>query len=111
LNTKVIPQLGPATALVQLLTEHPELQRLRWSISPDGHLSGSAMTMAEDPRPAMAAYAAALGGKHMEFWPTDASVQQMFSIWLHVAWRDVELSLWMGCPVALALREVAQVAA
>lgn len=111
MSSHPIEQVGPALALAQLLTEHPELHKLRWSLSPDGHLSGSHMTMAEDPRPAMAAYTAALGGTAMEFWPMDASEHQMFSIYLPVTWRDVELSLWMGCPVALASREVAQVAA
>lgn len=36
-----IPQLGPVLVLQALLTEHPELPPMHWSLDADGRISGS----------------------------------------------------------------------
>lgn len=87
------PQAGPAIALAWLLTDHPDLLPLRWSVSPDGFLAGSAMDLPCDPRPLMDAFVAVLGGRPQTVWSADGSC----SSWLPTRWRDVELSVTLGC--------------
>ena len=61
MKTNSNPQLGPATALVQLLTEHPELPSVSWDIQSGdrpvlhGHVHRGDMG-------ALRSYAEALGG-------------------------------------------------
>lgn len=100
MKNKSNSQLGPATALAQLQAEHPNLPKVAWHLAANGHLSGSAMCMTTDPRPAMAAFAEVLGGVPSETWPLEGAESRMFSVWLHVTWRDVPLSVWMGCDVS-----------
>lgn len=100
-KAKQSQQAAPATALAQLIAGHPELPKVAWHLTADGHLAGSAMQMTKDPRQAMTAYVEVLGGESREVWPAEGSESQTFSTWLHVTWRDVPLSIWLGCDVAL----------
>lgn len=106
------PQLGAATALVQLQTEHPELPELFWTITLSGRLSGSRFN-AFDARAAMHAFVAVVGGEPYEMRrpsKDDEPGETTFTTILDVTWRDVRLYLAMGCDAAL-LAEAAQVAA
>jgi hypothetical protein len=96
------PQRGPATALAQLLAENPALPPIRWALDADGHLSGSAMCLAVDARPVMAAYAAVLGGTPDEHWHAQPGKAPSFSSWLFTTWRDVPVSVTVGCSAELA---------
>lgn len=107
------PQLGPATALVQLLTEHPELPEMFWTFNPGGWWSGSLHEATIDARAVMAQFVAVVGGEPHEMTrpaKEDESGTERFSTVLHVTWRDVHLYLSMSCDAA-SLAEVAQVAA
>jgi hypothetical protein len=74
------PQLGPAMALVALRTEHPELPPTRWTLAPDGHLSG---TIRDEQ--AFLAYVEVLG---VDFLLPMVWGQQLFT-----TWHDVRMSL------------------
>ncbi|MEU5624223.1 hypothetical protein [Streptomyces tendae] len=100
-----IPQLGPATALVQLLSEHPELQAAGWSIDSvnatlHGHLHEGGMA-------ALAAYANVLGGSIRAGHEYTFQGQRLRSHQLRSVWRDVPVEVALALPVA----ESAQVAA
>lgn len=99
MKTNPSPQQSPVTALAQLLAEHPDLTPIRWEISAAGHLSGLAMCLAFDPRPAMAGYAAVLGGTPDAVWSPETGG---FSTWLSTTWRDVAFSITLGCRAELA---------
>ncbi|MFG3085065.1 hypothetical protein [Streptomyces parvulus] len=93
-----IPQLGPATALVQLLTEHPELQSAGWSIDSvnatlHGHLHEGGMA-------ALAAYADVLGGAVKSGHEYTFQGQRLRSHRLSVVWRDVLVEVAAALPVA-----------
>jgi hypothetical protein len=106
-------QISAATTLVQLLTENPELPRLRWTINPDGWFCGSLYEDHVDARTAMAQFAAVLGGEPNGFRrPSEdgESGSERFSTVLTVTWRDVRVHLAMGCDAAF-VTELAQVAA
>lgn len=106
------PQLGPATALLQLLQEHPELPAADWRITRDGHLSGTVDAFAEhDVRPVIAAYARVLGGCPLETeYLSPHSGGESLSVTLHATWRDVPVTVWASCPVSV-LAEAPQVVA
>jgi hypothetical protein len=74
------PQLGPAMALVALRTEHPELPPARWTLGPDGYLSGTVRTAV-----AFHAHVAVLGADYL--LPTEFGEQ------LFTTWHDVKVSL------------------
>lgn len=62
MSTKPSPQIAPATALGQLLQEHPELPQLEWSI-PRTHGVLRGVLYADDhPFEVLRAYAEVLGG-------------------------------------------------
>ncbi|WP_153183240.1 hypothetical protein [Streptomyces sp. E5N91] len=106
-------QLSPATALVQLLSEHPELPGLFWSISPDGWFSGGLHEDDVDARAVMAQYVVVLGGKPTEMRrpaQPDETGPERYATILQATWRDVPFYLSMGCNAA-ALAETAQVSA
>jgi hypothetical protein len=107
-------QLSAATALLQLLTEHPELPVLGWTINPTGWWSGAKYDDAGfDARAAMAAFVAVVGGEPHEMRrPADENEagEERFATVLNARWRDVDLYLSMGCDAAL-LAESAQVSA
>lgn len=104
MNEKRIPspQHAPAVALMELITEHPELQALRWSLCPDGLLTGTAMYLDVDVRPLMAAYVDALGARPASDVVTRSEGSEpRFTSWLYVVWRDVPLSITLGCAASL----------
>ncbi|MYR46748.1 hypothetical protein [Streptomyces sp. SID5910] len=99
MKTQPIPQLGPATALVQLLTEHPELPATEWSMSsvmPElrGFVYGAGMQ-------ALAEYAAVLGGtiRAAENTYVDQR-QEVRAHRLSSVWRDVPVVITVSLPVA-----------
>ncbi len=106
LKTNPIPQLAPATALVQLLTEHPELPATEWSMSsvvPElrGFVYGAGME-------ALSLYASVLGGSIQAAKNTyEDRGRQVRAHRLSSVWRDVRVEVTVALPVA----ENAQVAA
>jgi hypothetical protein len=99
LSTKRSSQRGPAVALAQLLSEHPELPAIRWELAADGHLSGLSMYMEADVRPVAAAYAVVLGGVPDTRWHEDT---ELCTSWLYTTWRDVPVSITLGCSAEFA---------
>lgn len=102
-----IPQLGPSTALVQLLSEHPELAPATWRIDRDGLLSGTvAYNAAFDVRPAMEAYADVLGAELHE-QPVAVDGVERLTFHVFATWRDVQVNVWASCAAAAAGSAVA----
>ena len=93
-------QLSAATALVQLLTEHPELPTASWSIGsiiPDLH--GSVYGGVES----IAAYAEVLGGSIRAAQETfTLRGKQVRRHVLSTVWRDVPVEVAVVLPVAVA---------
>lgn len=91
-------QISAATALVQLLKEHPDLPEAGWSIGsiiPDlhGHLYGGM----ED----LTAYAAVLGGSVRAAEQTyELRGQRVRRHVLKTVWRDVPVEIAVALPVA-----------
>lgn len=91
-------QLSAATALVQLLTEHPEIPVAGWSIGSiiptlSGHLYGG--------MPELAAYAYVLGGSVRAATDTyTLRGRQMRRHTLSSVWRDVPVEVSVALPVA-----------
>lgn len=83
------PQLGPALALVQLLTLHPELPRVDWTVSSDAE--GLTGTLLDAPAGAMDAFVAALDGEAHEPWmnPKTGRVSRV----LDATFQDVRISV------------------
>lgn len=106
------PQLGPAMALVQLLSEHPELPRLDWRIAPVGFYGGALQgdcSIREDARPVVEAWLQVLGGSVTETTFTHHD-EPMRAFGMTAYWQDVRVELDVRCPVS-ALAETVQVAA
>ena len=82
-------QLEPALALVQLLTLHPELPRMTWTVSP--HVDGLLGCMSDAPTDSMDRAVASLGGEPHEPWLNRKTgrVSQV----LNVVWQDVPVSI------------------
>lgn len=95
------PQLAPAMAQALLLAQHPDLPRLFWSLSPDGHLSGSLHRADVDARAVMARYVEVLGGSPREYRHVNEDGTEGFSTVLVAAWRGVEFCLSAGCDAAV----------
>ncbi|MEU0372388.1 hypothetical protein ABZ070_19380 [Streptomyces sp. NPDC006283] len=93
MNTKPIPQVAPATALVQLLKENPHLPLLDWELSNSGCLSGYTVNDDVDMRPVIGAYADVLGGEPTEFVFQASDGVRKYSATLTVTWRDVTVSV------------------
>lgn len=93
-------QLSAATALTQLLAEHPDLPEATWSIGtviPDlhGHLYGG--------MPDLAAYAEVLGGSVRAAENTyELRGQQVRRHVLRTVWRDVPVEVAVALPVSAA---------
>jgi hypothetical protein len=91
-------QLSAATALVQLLTEHPQLPQAGWSIdSVVGELRGFVHT---DSIAGLAAYQDALGGSVRA---ANAFMDRGRTLRRHVltaVWRDVPVEVVVALPVA-----------
>ncbi|MFB6787631.1 hypothetical protein ACFCWT_13240 [Streptomyces olivaceus] len=97
-----IPQLGPSTALVQLLQEYRDLAPATWRIDRDGVLSGTvAFNVDHDVRPAMAAYAEALGATLHE-QPVTLEGEERLTFHVFAMWRDVQVNVWASCSAAAA---------
>lgn len=92
-------QLSAATALAELLAEHPELPVAGWSIGsviPDllGHLYGSDMSE-------LAAYADVLGGSVRTAQNTyELRGRQVRRHVLVTVWRDVPVEVAVALPVS-----------
>ncbi|MCX4601171.1 hypothetical protein OG402_11800 [Streptomyces anulatus] len=91
-----IPQLGAATALVQLLSENPHLPAATWTVGEHalhGHLH-------EGGFGALGRYAGVLGGsiRPVADFPLDG--QAMRSHYLCATWRDVAVEVVVVLPVA-----------
>ena len=106
-NNKPSPQLGAATALVQLLSENPHLPMLDWTLPEDGGpLAGVVVNAGVDMRPVVDQYAAVLGGEVREF-EFVGSAGRMYSASLYVTWRDVRIQVKGICAAAAHTMAVA----
>ena len=100
------PQLGPATALVQLLGEHPELPSVSWDIrSGDkpvlhGHVHRGDMDT-------LRLYAETLGGSIRPGNDFELAGQPVRSHYLTTVWRDVPVELVVVVPLPVAAAGVA----
>ncbi|KPL29096.1 hypothetical protein JI76_28685 [Streptomyces anulatus] len=97
-----IPQLGAATALVQLLSENPRLPLLDWSIADDAlPLSGTCLNDGVDMGPVIAAYAEVLGGTVREIEFVSADGARMYSASVAATWRDVRVIVRGTCAASV----------
>ncbi|MFD9764764.1 hypothetical protein ACFWXI_14680 [[Kitasatospora] papulosa] len=91
------PQLGAASALVQLLAENPDLPLASWSIGEftlHGHIHDASFAELET-------YAQVLGGSirpHGDFVLRGETVRPHY---LHSMWRDVPVEVVVVLPVAV----------
>lgn len=92
------PQHGPALALAELITEHPELPRLTWSMTSCGHLSGSKFDL-PDVDAAARLFVAVLGGTPLVSRHVSARGVPQVSFRLWPVWRDVQVFITLGGPV------------
>ncbi len=102
-------QLSAATALVQLLQEHPELAVASWRVDRDGLLSGTVAydVVGQDMRPQMQAYADVLGATLHEQPFTSSSAQApAVSLNIYATWRDVRVNVWASFLVPVAVGAV-----
>jgi hypothetical protein len=107
LKTNPIPQHGASLALVQLLQEHRDLAPATWRIDRDGLLSGTVAYNADfDVRPAMQAYAEALGAVLHE-QPVTLGNEERLTFHVFATWRDVQVNVWASCAAAAASSAVA----
>ncbi|MFF7879159.1 hypothetical protein ACFZDM_33600 [Streptomyces californicus] len=97
-----IPQLGAATALVQLLTENPHLPLVDWSIA-EGvlPLSGICLNDGVDMGPVIAAYAEVLGGTVREIEFVSSGGVRMYSASVSATWRDVRVIVRGTCAASV----------
>lgn len=100
MNEKRIPspQHAPVLALLELITEHPELPPMSWNLSADGHLSGALFDL-PDVDAAFAAVTAVLGGgSGAPMWTeherSDGSRWRAVQVW--PVWRDVRVHVVLG---------------
>lgn len=92
------PQIGPATALVQLITEYPQ-PTATWYLTASGTLSGHLHADSFEP---MRVWAERLGGsiRACKTTHTDPpSGRLVRTHTLHTVWRDVPLMLSIALPV------------
>lgn len=89
-------QLTSATALAQLLTDHPELPALDWTINKRGVLTGSQFGV-EDLPSLTEEITGVLGGTSHESWFTSGKDGLPHPV-VHVdaVWRDVPVALTLG---------------
>ncbi|MFP8959995.1 hypothetical protein ACLIYP_05395 [Streptomyces nanhaiensis] len=94
------PQLAPATALVQLIQENPELPTATWTIDTElGSLHGHLHTGGME---ALSAYAAVVGGSVTpgRGWQLNGVVVRTHT--LCAVWRDVSVRVAVVLPVSAA---------
>lgn len=106
MNTKVIPQLGPATALVQLLSEYPDLPPTAWTI--DGSdLRGSLYEPRVQNFEALNLFVEALGGSVRARHDFEYGGQTLRVHELSVRWRDVLVVVKVSIALAAVVPAVA----
>ncbi|MFJ1697634.1 hypothetical protein ACIOHC_21380 [Streptomyces sp. NPDC088252] len=99
-NPILIPQLGAATALVQLLSENPTLPPASWSLDQyTGALHGHAHDATFE---VLAQYAAVLGGAIRPGRDYLHQGQMMRPHRLHAMWRDVRVEVVVVLPAPIA---------
>ena len=89
-------------ALVQLLTEHPELPEATWRVGGDtlaGHMYGPAVGYFDG----LAAYAKVLGGGILQGGEYTLEGQALRLHELSTVWRDVRVVVGVGVPVNVAV--------
>ncbi|MEV6046070.1 hypothetical protein [Streptomyces xanthochromogenes] len=97
-------QIAPATALVQLLTEFPDLPVIDWSLTTDGHLSGQVVNDEVDMRPVIDAFVKALNTPASEHWYTSPrDDRDRYSSTVYATWREVNVTVYGNC-LASALK-------
>lgn len=104
-NPIPIPQLGAATALVQLLTENPHLPPASWSLDQyTGALHGHAHDASFD---ALSVYAAVLGGAIRPGSDYAHRGQMMRPHRLSTTWRDVHVEVVVVLPAPVSVQVAA----
>lgn len=98
MNEKRIPspQHAPVLALLELVTEHPELPPMSWNMMPTGSLSGALFDL-PDVDAVLAAVTAVLGDGTVlrsEHEKTDGSRWRSVQVW--AVWRDVRVHVVLG---------------
>lgn len=89
------PQHGPAVALVELLTEHPELPALDWSLRPNGNLTGYLYDL-PNLDAVVRDFMAVLGGTTLPSEHTTDMGARWFAVQIFATWRDVEVHITLG---------------
>lgn len=91
MEANLSPQLAAATALVELLDNHPELSALTWAVEPVGILRGT-QTDAQGRGEAVEACASVLGGT-----PVHVAVDADGSGFAELAavYRGVNVQVWV----------------
>lgn len=98
MNEKRIPspQHGGVLALLELITEHPELPPMSWNMMPAGNLSGALFDL-PDVEAVLTAVTAVLGeGTRLrsEHEKADGSRWRAVQVW--AVWRDVRVHVVLG---------------
>lgn len=90
-------QLEPALALVQLLTLHPELPRVDWTVSSEAE--GLMGTLWDAPDDTAFTFVAALGGEVHEPWtnPKSGRVSQVVAL----KFQDVPVAITVYSPAPI----------
>lgn len=96
MNQNPNPQQSAATALLQLITEHPELPALAWSIGESGHLAGSAFGLAD--LDAVAAAYREVFGEELAFgsFVSQSDGRRYRVTSFYPVWRDVKFYITLG---------------
>ena len=93
------PQRGPAQALLELLTEHPNLPHLNWSIPPND-TTLHANLLCSDARHAVTSWSQALGCDPWEPFTYEREGVPHTSQHIVTTWRDVNVTLSFYSSVA-----------
>ncbi|PYC83426.1 hypothetical protein C7C46_08805 [Streptomyces tateyamensis] len=102
------PQSGPAIALAQLITEHPQLPMLNWTLHRKGNLRGAlhrvtpAAAMEPTARDVLAAWAETLNASPtppMTFW-SSGDDQTLVAQHVLTTWRDVVVEIAIYAPLS-----------
>jgi hypothetical protein len=103
------PQLGPAAALVQLLTEYPDLPRLAWRVSEIDPLSDTLHGSGgrdSDPRSVIEPWAQVLGAE-VRRTPFTFEGVECLEFRVETDWRDVRVRIVLSCPASVLAVAVA----
>ncbi len=97
MKTQPISQLSAATALVQLLQEHPELPEAGWSIGVLSDLHGFVRT---ESMAVLDAYQRVIGGSVQAANRYEDRGRTLRRHVLRAVWRDVPVEVVVSLPVA-----------